>query len=164
MQNTTLCYLEQNGCYLMLHRVKKQADVNRDKWIGVGGHFEEGESPYDCVIREVFEETGLALAAADYRAVITFVSDAYESEQMHLFTSREFIGEMISCDEGELCWVKKEEISALPLWEGDKLFLSLLDTKKDFFSLKLSYRGDTLVSAVLDGVPLGKTADGGFAL
>ena len=162
MQNTTLCYLEKDGCYLMLHRIKKEKDVNKDKWIGVGGHFEEGESPYDCVIREVFEETGLALASASYRAVITFVSDRYESEQMHLFTSDAFVGEMTSCDEGELCWVKKEEISALPLWEGDKIFLALLSRRRDFFSLKLSYRGDELVLAVLDGIPLEKGMDGGY--
>ena len=164
MQNTTLCYLEKDGKYLMLHRVKKEGDLNRDKWVGVGGHFEEGESPYDCAIREVFEETGLALAEADYRAVVTFVSDRWESEQMHLFTSRAFVGEMTECDEGELCWVEKEKVSSLPLWEGDKLFFALLETRKGFFSLKLSYRGETLISAVLDGIPLERDGEGGFLL
>lgn len=164
MQNTTLCYLEKDGKYLMLHRVKKEGDLNRDKWIGVGGHFEEGESPYDCAIREVFEETGLALAEADYRAVITFVSDRWESEQMHLFTSRAFVGEMTECDEGELCWVEKEKVPSLPLWEGDKLFFAVLEKRKSFFSLKLSYRGETLVSAVLDGIPLERDGRGGFLL
>ncbi len=164
MQNTTLCYLEKDGKYLMLHRVKKEGDLNRDKYVGVGGHFEEGESPYDCVIREVFEETGLALAEADYRGIVTFVSDKWESEQMHLFTSRAFVGEMTACDEGELCWVEKEKVPSLPLWEGDKLFFALLDRRDRFFSLKLSYRGETLVSAVLDGIPLVKDADGGFLL
>lgn len=148
----------------MLHRVKEENDVNKDKWVGVGGHFEETESPYDCVIREVFEETGFALTEASYRAVITFVSDLYPTEQMHLFTSSGFVGEMISCDEGDLCWVKKEDVPALPLWEGDKIFLALLERKKEFFSLKLSYVGDTLVSAVLDGIPLEKNKNGEYAV
>ena len=164
MQNTTLCYLERDGKYLMLHRVKKEGDINRDKWIGVGGHFEEGESPFDCAIREVFEETGLALAEAEYRGIVTFVSDRFESEQMHLFTSRAFVGEMIECAEGELCWVEKDKVLSLPIWEGDRLFFALLAQNRPFFSLKLSYRGDTLVSAVLDGIPLSRDAEGGFLL
>lgn len=154
MKNTTLCYLERDDAYLMLHRTVKENDVNHDKWIGVGGHFEEGESPFDCVIREVFEETGYALAEARYRGIVTFVSDVYESEQMHLFTSSAFVGEPMPCDEGELAWVKKSDVKNLPLWEGDKLFFALLAEERPFFSLKLSYRGDCLYEAVLDGIPL----------
>lgn len=154
MQNTTLCYLEKDGAYLLLHRCKKKDDVNAGKWIGIGGHFEEGESPYDCVIREVFEETGLVLGAACYRGVVTFVSDMYECEQMHLFTSDVFYGEQIPCDEGDAEWVKWERIAALPLWEGDFIFFRLLREGHPFFSLKLVYKGDKLTSAVLDGLPL----------
>ena len=154
MQNTTLCYLEKDGKYLMLYRKGKQNDVNEGKWLGVGGHFEEGESPYDCVIREVFEETGLALADARYRAVVTFASDAYESEQMHLFTSTDFVGELIDCNEGALSWVDKDKVLSLPMWEGDSVFLKLLREREDFFSLKLEYHGDRLLRAILDGVPM----------
>ena len=154
MQNTTLCYLEKDGKYLMLHRIKEKNDINEGKWLGVGGHFEEGESPYDCAIREVFEETGLVLASARYRAVVTFASDAYESEQMHLFTSDEFLGELIECPEGELCWIDKNEVLSLPRWEGDAVVLKLLLEKDEFFSLKLTYHGDTLTGAILDGVPM----------
>ena len=154
MQNTTLCYLEKDGKYLMLHRIKEKNDINEGKWLGVGGHFEEGESPYDCAIREVFEETGLVLASANYRAVVTFASDAYESEQMHLFTSDAFLGELIECPEGELCWIDKNEVLSLPMWEGDAVFLKLLLEKDEFFSLKLTYHGDTLTGAILDGVPM----------
>ena len=154
MQNTTLCYLEKDGKYLMLHRVKEKEDINEGKYLGVGGHFEEGESPYDCAIREVFEETGLVLAEARYRAVVTFASDAYECEQMHLFTSGAFVGELIECTEGELRWVDKKEVFSLPMWEGDAVFLRLLEEKEDFFSLKLTYHGDKLTGAILDGVPM----------
>ena len=164
MKNTTLCYLEKDEKYLMLHRTKKEVDVNRDKWVGVGGHFEEGESPYDCVIREVFEETGLALAGASYRGVVTFVSDTWECEQMHLFTSRDFVGELSECSEGDLCWVAKSDVPHLPIWEGDALFLRLLAEEKPFFSLKLTYLGDTLTSAVLDGIPLSRDEKGAFCL
>lgn len=154
MKNTTLCYLERDGKYLMLHRVKKENDCNHDKWIGVGGHFEEGESPYDCVIREVFEETGYLLAAARYRGVVTFVSDVWESEQMHLFTSADFVGEEHDCCEGVPEWVPIDQVTDLPIWEGDRIFLRLLRENAPFFSLKLVYQGDTLVSAIQDGVPL----------
>lgn len=164
MKNTALCYLERDDAYLMLHRTVKKNDVNHDKWIGVGGHFEEGESPFDCAIRETFEETGYALAEARYRGVVTFVSDVCECEQMHLFTSAHFVGEPIACDEGELAWVGKKEIYGLPIWEGDKIFLRLLEEEYPFFSLKLSYVGDALVSAVLDGIPLSKAADGTYIL
>ena len=145
LKNTTLCYIEQDNSYLMLHRVKKVNDENHDKWIGVGGKFEEGESPEDCVLREVKEETGLTLKAFSYRGIVTFVSDLYGTEYMHLFTATEYEGEMHTCDEGELVWVPKSDIEKLNIWEGDKVFFRLLDEGKDFFSLKLRYCGDTLV-------------------
>lgn len=151
MKNTTLCYLERDGAYLMLHRVKKENDENRDKWIGVGGKFNNGESPFDCARREVFEETGLTLSSLKYRGIVTFVSDEYGTEYMHLFTSDDFSGEIKpECDEGILEWVEKDKISKLNLWEGDKLFLELLKTENRFFSLKLTYSGDSLVSHVLE--------------
>ena len=153
MFNTTLCYIEKDGAYLMLHRVKKVNDENHDKWIGVGGKFEPGESPFDCVRREVLEETGLSIDKAEYRGIITFVSDLYGTEYMHLFTAHTFSGTMLStCEEGELLWVKKNEIESLPIWEGDKIFLRLLDSEKRFFSLKLVYEGDRLVSHTLETV------------
>ena len=145
MKNTTLCYIERDDKYLMLHRVKKVNDENHDKWIGVGGKCEEGESPEDCVLREVKEETGLTLKTFSYRGIVTFVSDIYGTEYMHLFTATEYEGEMHICDEGELVWVSKKEIENLNIWEGDKVFFRLLDEGKDFFSLKLRYCGDTLV-------------------
>ena len=154
MKNTTLCYLEKEDSYLLLHRICKENDVNAGKWVGVGGHFEEGESPFDCAIREVYEETGLALAEARYRGVVTFVSDTYETEQMHLFTSSACVGEMTSCNEGVLEWVKKKDIPSLPLWTGDLIFLALLAKEEPFFSLKLVYQGDSLAAAVLNGIPL----------
>lgn len=149
MKQTTLCYLERDGQYLMLHRVKKENDENRDKWIGIGGKFEEGESPEDCVLREVKEETGLTLTAYRYRGLVTFVSDRWPAEYMHLFTATGFEGEMTDCDEGELAWIDKQALLALPLWEGDKVFLRLLDQEVPFFSLKLVYEGEKLVSSRL---------------
>ena len=154
MLNTTLCYIERDGCWLMLHRVKKEHDINRDKWIGIGGKFEDKESPEDCVLREVKEETGLTLTRYRYRGLVTFVSDRYETEYMHLFTADGFAGELIDCDEGALEWVPKERVPALPTWAGDRIFLDLLARDVPFFSLKLSYEGDALVRAVLDGNPL----------
>ena len=151
MRNTTLCHIERDGQYLMLHRVKKEADENKDKWIGIGGKFEEGESPEDCVLREVREETGLTLTSYAYRGLVTFVSDEWGTEYMHLFTADGFTGEIRPCDEGELQWIDKTELLHLPIWEGDKIFLRLLDSDEPFFSLKLCYRGDNLVSAVLNG-------------
>ena len=151
MKNTTLCYLEKNGAYLMLHRTKKENDINRDKWIGVGGHCEENESPDGCVRREVREETGFELQALAYRGVVTFVSDQCEGEYMHLFTSHDFSGTMISCDEGELAWIEKSRVSDLPIWTGDRIFLHLLAVGAPFFSLKLVYSADTLCSASLNG-------------
>lgn len=151
MKNTSLCYIEKDGRYLMLHRVKKAIDENRDKWIGIGGKFEAGESPEDCMLREVREETGLSLESWRFRGIVTFVSDEWGTEYMHLFTAHGFTGSLRDCDEGDLEWVEKERIPALPIWEGDKIFLRLLDEGTDFFSLKLCYRGDKLVRAVLNG-------------
>ena len=150
--NTTLIYIERGEEYLMLHRTKKENDCNRDKWIGIGGKFESGESPEECALREAKEETGLTLTSYRYRGIVTFVSDEWGTEYMHLFTVSNFTGTMRpDCDEGELRWIDKEKIGALPLWEGDKIFLRLLAEEEPFFSLKLCYRGDMLVSAKLNG-------------
>lgn len=142
--NTTLCYLERDGKYLMLHRVKKKDDMSKDKWLGIGGKFEPEESPEDCLHREVKEETGLTLRSARYRGIVTFVSDEYGTEYMHLFTSEDFEGTPKECDEGELVWIDKKEIYDLNLWEGDKLFFRLLEKDCGFFSMKLRYEGNTL--------------------
>lgn len=151
MKHTTLCYIEQNDCYLMVHRIKKENDENGGKWIGVGGKLEQGESPFDCVRREVTEETGLTLTKPRYRGFITFVSDLYGTEYMHLFTADGYDGEMRSdCAEGVLKWVKKSDVPNLPLWEGDKIFLELLDTDTPFFSLRLEYRGDELIGSRIE--------------
>ena len=151
MFNTTLCYIEKDGAYLMLHRIKKKNDINHDKWVGIGGKLEEGESPFDCVRREVSEEVGLTLCSVEYRGVITFVSDIYGTEYMHLFHSFDFSGEMKEiCDEGVPKWVKITDIEKLPIWEGDKIFLKLLAENAPFFSLKLEYVGDRLVSHTLE--------------
>ena len=155
MRNTTLCYLSRGRDYLMLHRVKKENDENRDKWIGIGGKFEEGESPEDCLLREVREETRLRLLRWSYRAIVTFVSDEWGTEYMHLFTSDSWEGTLRQdCEEGELAWIDRDALLTKPIWEGDKIFLRLLDTDRPFFSLKLRYRGDKLVQAVLDGKEL----------
>ena len=151
MKNTTLCYLEKDGCYLMLHRVKKQQDENAGKWIGVGGKFEEGESPEECARREVWEETGLALEEVRPRGIVTFVSDQWGTEYMHLFTSTRFSGTLHACDEGELAWVPVSQVTKLELWEGDRIFLDLLARDVPFFSLKLVYEADSLCTAILDG-------------
>ncbi len=152
MINTTLCYIEKDGAYLMMHRIKKKNDMNQDKWVGVGGKLEAGESPYDCVKREILEETGLAVNQPIYRGIITFVSDLYGTEYMHLFTANEFDGEIKSdCDEGRLEWVSKDKVCDLPIWEGDKIFFRLLNSDEPFFSLKLVYEGDKLVSHSLNG-------------
>ena len=156
--NTTLIYIECGGEYLMLHRTKKENDCNRDKWIGIGGKFEEGESPEDCMLREAREETGLSLTAWRFRGIVTFVSDEWGTEYMHLFTADGFTGELSVCGEGELEWVKKSRLCELPIWEGDKIFLRLLRENAPFFSLKLCYRGDALVRAVLDGAELDAAA------
>ena len=152
--NTTLCYLEQGDRYLMLHRVKKENDLNRDKWIGVGGKFLEGESPEECLLREVREETGLTLKRWRYRGLVTFLSDEWEGEYMHLFTADQWTGEQTVCDEGDLRWIGKKELRGLPLWRGDHIFLDLLESDAPFFSLKLRYEGQTLAEAALNGEPL----------
>ena len=146
---TTLCYIEKDEKYLMLHRTKKEGDINRDKWIGVGGHFLKNETPEECLLREVFEETGLTLLSYRFRGLITFISDKWQTEYMCLFTADEFEGELMECDEGDLVWVEKDRIGELNLWEGDKIFLELLDTREDFFTLKLRYEGDELVESVV---------------
>ena len=151
MKQTTLCYLERGDEYLMLHRTKKQNDENHDKWIGVGGKFEAGESPEDCMHREIFEETGLTVTDYRYRGIVTFVSDIYETEYMHLFTVTDWTGEARECDEGELAWIKKQKLFDLTLWQGDRIFLKLLQEDVPFFSLKLTYRGDELIEAILNG-------------
>ena len=148
---TSLLYIERDGKYLMLHRTKKEHDPNEGKWIGVGGKFEEDESPEDCAIREAREETGLSVLRPVFRGIVTFISDRCPTEYMHLFTAADFTGELRDCDEGELAWVEKSRVTDLPLWEGDRIFLSLLAEGAPFFSLKLVYRGDTLVRATLDG-------------
>ena len=149
--NTTLCYLERGDQYLMLHRVKKENDLNHDKWIGVGGKFQDGESPEECLVRETYEETGLTLTEFHYRGLVTFVSDLWPTEYMHLFTASGWTGQQHPCDEGDLAWIKKKDLLKLPLWEGDKIFLRLLEENAPFFSLKLRYQGDDLVEAVLNG-------------
>lgn len=148
---TTHCYLETEDAYLMLHRVSKKNDVNKDKWIGVGGHFEEGESPEDCLLREVYEETGLTLTSWRFRGIVTFTQEGYGTEYMCMYTADGFTGTMKECDEGILEWVPKKELLSLNLWEGDKIFIKLLLEEAPFFSLKLSYKGDELVEAELDG-------------
>ena len=154
MKMTTLCYLEKDEKYLMLHRTKKVNDENHDKWIGVGGKFENGESPEECILREAYEETGLTLTEYRYRGLVTFVSDQWPTEYMHLFTATAWTGESHPCDEGELAWIKKKDLLSLPLWEGDKIFLKLLDSDEPFFSLKLRYEGETLAGAALNGRPI----------
>jgi 8-oxo-dGTP diphosphatase len=148
---TTLCYIEQENSYLLLHRTKKENDINKDKWIGVGGHFEADETPEECLLREVKEETGLTLNSYKLRGIITFISNVYHTEYMFLYTADQFTGELIECNEGILEWVPKSQMYNLPLWEGDKIFLRLLDTTTDFFTLKLRYEEETLVEALLNG-------------
>lgn len=145
MEITTLCYIEKDNKYLMLKRVKKKEDINKGKWIGVGGHFEEGESPEECVCREVLEETGLILKSYKTRGILTFVQNKTFTEYIWLFTADEYEGELIECDEGILEWIDKDKVSELELWDGDRIFLELLNTQEEFFSLKLEYEGDKLV-------------------
>ena len=156
-KNTTLGYIERDGAYLMLHRVKKEHDLNHDKWVGIGGKFEDGESPEECMCREALEETGLTLHAPQLRGIVTFVSNEWDNEYMFLYTCTDFSGELIECNEGDLEWVPMERVPDLPIWQGDKIFLDLLCRDAPFFSLKLQYEGDDLVYAALDGKPLNIT-------
>ena len=153
MLQTTLCYLIENGKTLMLHRIKKKNDVNHDKWIGIGGKFEHGECPEECIEREFREETGLSLGDARYRGLVTFLSDDW-CEYMHLFTATKADGAIKECDEGTLEWIAWEKLTQLPIWEGDKVFLRLLETRETFFSLKLVYDGEKLARVMLDGKEL----------
>lgn len=156
MENSTLIYLENPaGEYLMLHRVKKKNDINHDKWIGVGGHFEYGESPEECALRETLEETGLTLTDYRFRGIVTFDCEGQDTMYMHLFTATGWTGELMECDEGDLEWVPKEKVYDLPIWEGDKIFFRLLEAERPFFSLKLSYNAkNEMIRAVLDGKDL----------
>ena len=151
MYNSTLCYVLRGDEVLMLHRVKKKNDINKDKWIGIGGKFENEESPDECILREAYEETGLTLTSWRCRGVITFLNDTCEGEYMYLFTADDWEGELKECDEGDLQWVSRDFLDSLPKWEGDKIFLDLLRQDAPFFLLTLRYHGDTLVEAVLDG-------------
>lgn len=144
MRLTTLCYIEKEEQYLLLNRNKKELDENKGKWIGVGGKFKEGESPEECLLREVREETGLTLTEYQFRGIVTFISDAWGTEYMHLFTASHFTGTLTECDEGELKWIPKEEMDTLPTWEGDRIFLNLIKENAPFFSLTLRYQGDRL--------------------
>ncbi len=148
---TTLCYIEKNDCYLLMHRIKKEKDINKDKWIGIGGHFEPKESPEECLLREVKEETGLTLTSYRFRGIVTFVTETGLYEYMCLYTAEGFEGELMDCDEGTLEWVPKSKLRELNLWQGDYIFLRLLEEREEFFSLKLVYEGDALQEAVLDG-------------
>ena len=150
MNFTTLCYIEKGNKYLMLHRISKKKDGNKDKWIGVGGHFEKGESPEECLLREVKEETGLELTSYQFRGIVTFISDEWPDEYMCLYTADRYTGDIGNCDEGELVWVEKEKIMDLNIWEGDKIFLKLLTENQPVFSLKLEYKGDKLINTVLN--------------
>ena len=151
MKNSTLCYIYKDDECLMLHRTKKENDQSHDKWLGIGGKFEDKESPEDCALREIKEETGLTVTDYRYRGIVTFVSDEWETEYMPLFTADRFIGNIIECDEGDLEWVKKKDVLKLPMWEGDRIFLDLIERDDPFFSLKLVYKGDRLMDAVLNG-------------
>ena len=134
----------------MLHRTSKKKDGNKDKWIGVGGHFEKGESPEECLLREVKEETGLELTSYQFRGIVTFISNEWPDEYMCLYTADRYTGDIGNCDEGELVWVEKEKIMDLNIWEGDKIFLKLLTENQPFFSLKLEYKGDKLINTILN--------------
>ena len=154
---TTLCYIERDGQYLMMHRVKKERDINKDKWVGIGGHFEQDECPEECLLRECREETNLQLTDYKLRGIITFISDKWQTEYMFLYTASGFVGTMGECNEGTLEWIDKSKVYELPVWEGDKIFFHLLETRQDCFSLKLRYEGETLSEVVLDGTPIDPT-------
>ena len=142
---STLCYIEKDNKYLMLHRTKKKNDINKDKWLGIGGKFEEGESPEECIVREVMEETGLKLNSYQLRTIVTYVSTNWETEYMYVFTSNDFTGDLIECNEGDLQWIDKDEVTKLNTWEGDKIFVEKLQKDSRFFTVKFEYDGDKLV-------------------
>ncbi len=150
MIETSLCYIERDQCYLLLHRIRKERDVNRDKWIGVGGKFLPGESPEECACRETLEETGLTLIEPQYRGIVDFHCAGWPDERMHLFWADRFSGRLKECEEGRLEWIPKNQMELLPQWEGDRIFLRLLDEKAPFFRLELFYEGDRLLRAVLN--------------
>ena len=151
MRRSTLCYIYRGDQVLMLHRTRKKNDMNHDKWLGIGGGIEAGESVEACLLREAKEETGLTLTRYRYRGVVDFASDIYEDEEMHLFTSDGFTGDLIQCDEGDLEWIDRSMLLRLPHWEGDAIFLKLLDRDAPFFRLRLEYAGEQLKRAVLNG-------------
>lgn len=154
MKHTTLCYIEKDGKYLMLHRVKKQHDVNHDKWIGVGGHIEPNETADECILREAREETGLTLTSFIKCGEILFDSAPWPEEMMHLYYADGFTGKLTDCDEGELVWLDKAKLKELPAWEGDFIFLELMERHAPYFELELHYNGETLDRAILNGTPL----------
>ena len=152
MINSTLCYVLRGNEVLMLHRTKKKNDVNQDKWIGIGGKFEENETPDECLLREAKEETGLTLTSWKCRGVVTFLTNGpSDGEYMYQLTADGFEGDLSDCPEGDLQWVSREFLDALPKWEGDQIFLDLLWQDAPFFLLKLRYDGDKLVEAALNG-------------
>lgn len=142
---STVCYIEKEGKYLMLHRTKKKNDINEGKWLGIGGKFKDKESPEDCIIREVKEETGLTLNSVSLRGILTFINTICETEYIYVFTSNDFTGNLIECNEGELKWVEKEKVTSLNLWEGDKIFVEKIKEESPFFTIKYVYDGDTLL-------------------
>ena len=142
---STLCDIGKDGKYLMLHRTKKENDINKDKWLGIGGKFEKNESPEECIIREVKEETGLILKSFRLRCIVTYISTTWETEYMCVFTSNDFEGELIECNEGDLEWIDKNEIINLNTWEGDKIFTDKIENNDDFFTVKFEYDGDKLI-------------------
>ena len=151
MRLTTLCYIERDGCYLMMHRIRKDQDENAGKWIGIGGHLEENESPEECIRREAFEEAGLHLSGLRLRGILTFILPDWGNELTFLYTAHAEPGELPECSEGVLEWVPLDRIPDLPLWEGDRIFLPLLRERKDFFSLKLVYAaGGKLIGYTLE--------------
>ena len=155
---TTLCYIERDGQYLMMHRVKKEHDINKDKWVGIGGHFEQDESPEECLLRETREETGLTLTDYRLRGVITFISDKWQTEYMFLYTATGYEGKIGDCNEGTLEWIDRTDVYDLPIWAGDRIFFRLLEWRQDVFSLKLRYVGEQLTEVMLDGQALSPEA------
>lgn len=154
MRETTLCYIKRDNQYLMLHRIKKARDPNQGKWIGIGGGIEAGETPEACLLREVREETGLTLERWSARGVVDFISDQWPQERMYLYTADRFHGQLRECDEGMLQWIDCARVPQLPLWAGDRIFLELIRRDAPAFHLRLVYRGDALIQAILDGEEL----------